>query len=142
MIPDQEGYELFPHGADVGIRGWGASVADAFVQAATALTAAITDPAGVRQLTSVKIECSAPDRIVLFVDWINSIILEMDVRKLLFSRFDVTISGDDLKATIWGEPVDRARHEPAAEPKGATFTLANVHQASNGLWTAQCVVDV
>ena len=142
MTSEKEGYELFPHGADVGIRGWGLSLADAFAQGGVALTSAVTEPERVRQLTSVKIVCAAPDMITLFVDWINAIILEMDVKDMVFGRFDVAISGQSLSATIWGEPVDRARHEPAAEPKGATYTLADVRRTEGGLWTAQCVVDV
>ena len=142
MTSEKEGYELFPHGADVGIRGWGLSLADAFAQGGVALTSAVTEPERVRQLTSVKIVCAAPDMITLFVDWINAIILEMDVKDMVFGRFDVAISGEALSATIWGEPVDRARHEPAAEPKGATYTLADVRRTEGGLWTAQCVVDV
>jgi SHS2 domain-containing protein len=135
------GYELFPHGADIGIRGSGKSLAEAFAQGATALTAAVTDPLRVERLTSVKVNCQAPDMVTLFVDWINAIILEMDVRHMLFSRFDVTLAGERLEATIWGEPVDRSRHEPAAEPKGATYTMADV-RSDNGIWTVQCVVDV
>ena len=30
--------------------------------------------------------------------------------------------GHRLQATLWGEPVDVARHAPACEPKGATYT--------------------
>src|SRR5438552_18976922 len=40
------GWELFSHDADVGIRGFGSTVAEAFEGAALAVTAAITDTAG------------------------------------------------------------------------------------------------
>jgi Archease protein family (MTH1598/TM1083) len=33
------GWEHFPHGADIGIRGWGSALAAAFEQAALAATA-------------------------------------------------------------------------------------------------------
>ena len=36
------GWAHFPHDADVGVQGWGATVAEAFEQAAHALTAVIT----------------------------------------------------------------------------------------------------
>jgi tRNA nucleotidyltransferase (CCA-adding enzyme) len=36
--------ELFPHGADVGVRGIGPTSDAAFEQAALALTSAVTDP--------------------------------------------------------------------------------------------------
>ena len=35
-------WEHFPHDADVGVRGWGATAAEAFEQAAQALTAVVT----------------------------------------------------------------------------------------------------
>jgi len=77
----------------------------------------------------------------LFVDWLNTIIYEMAVRRMLFARFAVTIEGTRLKATLWGEPVDVARHAPACEPKGATYTALRVSR-EDGAWSAACVVDV
>ena len=37
-------WEHFPHGADIGVRGIGATRSEAFEQAARALTAVIADP--------------------------------------------------------------------------------------------------
>ena len=134
-------YELFPHQADIGIRGRGPTEAEAFAQAGLALTAVVTAPADVTAKTPVQLRCEAPNAVTLFVDWINALIFEMATRKMLFARFDVAIDGGTLTATAWGEPVDRMRHEPAAEPKGATYTLAEVAQEATG-WRVQCVVDV
>jgi tRNA nucleotidyltransferase (CCA-adding enzyme) len=66
----------------------------------------------------------------------------MDVRKMLFARFRVTIDGSRLVATAWGQKVDPARHHPAVEVKGATYTTLRVAQDRQGGWTAQTVVDV
>jgi RNA-splicing ligase RtcB len=41
-------WEHFAHDADISVRGWGATAADAFGQAAFAVTAVVTDPAAVR----------------------------------------------------------------------------------------------
>jgi len=38
--------------------------------------------------------------------------------------------------------VDIARHRPAVEVKGATYTALRVAQEADGAWVAQCVVDV
>lgn len=134
-------YELFPHQADVGIRGRGPTKVDAFAQGGVALTAIVTAPSSVAPKMPVQLRCGAPNDVTLFVDWINALIFEMAVRKMLFARFDVAIEKDDLLATAWGDVVDRERHEPAAEPKGATYTLARVDHDADG-WLAQCVVDV
>lgn len=134
-------WEHFPHAADVGVRGFGATPAEAFAQAALALTAIVTDAAG-RPLASVAVSCEAPDLELLFVDWLNSIIYEMAIRNMLFGRFAATIDETRLQATLWGEPVDEARHAPACEPKGATYTALRVAQEADGRWSAGCVVDV
>ena len=86
--------------------------------------------------------CQAPDLELLFVDWLNAIIYEMAVRRMLFARFEVLIEESRLRATLWGEPVSVARHGPACEPKGATYTALRVAREQDGRWSAACVVDV
>jgi len=135
------GWELFPHGADVGVRGWGATPAEAFEQAAQALTAVITE-SDVQPLLAIEVECAAPDLELLFVEWLNAVIYEMAVRDMLFRRFLVRIDGMRLAAKLWGEPVDVERHAPACEPKGATYTALKVFEDSDRRWSAACVVDV
>jgi SHS2 domain-containing protein len=134
------GWEHFPHDADVGVLGFGATPGQAFEQAALGLTAIVTN-AEVKPKIAVQVTCEAPDLELLFVDWLNTVIYEMSVRKMLFGRFVVTIEGRRLSGTLWGEPVDVARHAPACEPKGATFTALRVAPAE-GVWSARCVVDV
>lgn len=132
----------FPHEADVGVRGEGATLAEAFAAAAEAMTAVITELHSVQPHDPVPIHCQAPDRELLLVDWLNSLIFEMATRRMLFSRFEVGIDGDELNATAWGEPADVTRHQPAVEPKGATYTALEVTQLADGRWLAQCVIDV
>jgi tRNA nucleotidyltransferase (CCA-adding enzyme) len=134
--------ETFPHGSDIGIRGIGMDMAQAFERAAWALTSVVTDPVRVAPAQSIEIACDAPDDDTLFYDWINALIYEMAVRRMLFSRFEVSVDGHRLRASTWGEPVDVVKHEPAVEVKGATWTELAVERGRDGLWRAQCVVDV
>jgi tRNA nucleotidyltransferase (CCA-adding enzyme) len=138
----QASWEHFPHQADMGVRGIGPTKEAAFEHAALAMTAVITDPASVAPLQAVPIVCEAPDDELLLVDWLNALVYEMAMRKMLFNRFAVRINGHSLQATAWGEPVDVARHQPAVEVKGATYTELSVKQDRQGRWVAQCVVDV
>jgi tRNA nucleotidyltransferase (CCA-adding enzyme) len=136
------GWEHFPHGADIGVKGVGGSKNEAFEQAAMALTAVITEPQSVSPRERVTIACEAPDEELLLVEWLNAVIYEMAVRKMLFGRFQVRIDGNRLHATAWGETIDIAKHQPAVEVKGATCTALSVKRDKDGVWTAQCVVDV
>ena len=134
-------WEHFPHDADVGVRGFGASAAEAFEQAAYALTAVITH-ASVEPKVAVQVRCEAPEIALLFTEWLNAIIYQMAVKRMLFGRFTVRIEDGRLEGTLWGEPVDIERHAPACEPKGATYTALKVAPDANELWSAACVVDV
>jgi SHS2 domain-containing protein len=135
------GWEHFPHDADVGVRGFGTTAAEAFEQAAQAVTAVVTQ-AAVEPKVRVEVTCEAPDLELLFVEWLNAIIYEMAVRSMLFGRFAVRIAGTKLDGSLWGEPVDVERHAPACEPKGATYTALKVATDDKGLWSAACIVDV
>ncbi len=134
-------WEHFSHDADIGLGGIGPTKAEAFRQAAIALTAVVTDPETVRSVTRVALDCSAPNDELLLVDWLNALVYEMAVRSMLFGDFNVEIADGELHATAWGEPVDPDRHEPAVEIKGATLTALRVAPVHGG-WRAQCVVDV
>jgi len=137
------GWEHFEHGADMGVRGVGRTVAEAFEQAGVAVTAVLCDPSVVRPAVTVSIRCANSDREILLADWLNAVVYEMATRRMIFSRFHVEIAEDGtLSATAAGEPVDVARHSPAVEVKGATLTELAVKQREDGLWIAQCVVDV
>lgn len=135
-------WEHFAHGADIGVRGIGRSLAEAFEQAALALTAVVAGPETVRAEDAVDVACDAADADVLLVDWLNALIYEMATRRMLFGSFHVRIDHGRLAAAARGETVDPPRHQPAVEIKGATYTALKVEQRNDGTWLAQCVVDV
>lgn len=136
------GWEHFDHGADIGVRGWGPTKAAAFEQAALALTAVLTDPGRIEPREEVEIRCEAGDDEALLVAWLNAIVTEMALRRMLFSSFRVALQGRRLEGRASGEPVVPQRHQPAVEVKGATYTELRVRPGAAGGWVAQTVVDV
>ena len=142
MPMSQPAWEHFYHMADIGVRGRGKTLAQAFEQVAIAMTAVITEPERIQPQQAIDLSCAAPDQELLLVDWLNALVYEMATRKMLFSRFEVTLQAQQLTARAWGEKIDIARHEPTVEIKGATYTELKVTQLADGSWMAQCVVDV
>jgi tRNA nucleotidyltransferase (CCA-adding enzyme) len=135
-------WEHFYHMADIGVRGRGRSMAEAFEQVALAMTAVITEPERIQPQQVITVSCSAPEPELLLVDWLNALIYEMATRKMLFSQFEVSLQNTRLTGRAWGEKVDIPRHQPTVEIKGATYTELKVEQQTDGCWLAQCVVDV
>jgi len=135
-------WEQFPHGADLGVRGFGSTPAEAFAQAALAMCAAIVDPAAVCRDQAIEIEREASSLDLLLLDWLNALVYEMAARCMIFGAFEVAIADGKLIARAFGERISRERHAPAVEVKGATFTELAVREDEPGLWRAQCVIDV
>jgi SHS2 domain-containing protein len=135
-------WEHVEHDADIGLRASAPSRERLFEAMAEALTGLITDPGKVRPAESVTVHCEAPDDALLLTDWLNALIYEMATRRMLFGEWQVTIDDHTLDAVAMGEQVDRARHKPVVEVKGATYTSLSVRQDSEGTWHGQCIVDV
>ena len=135
-------WEHFSHQADVGVRGVGRSLDEAFEQAALGMIGVLADPATIAPAEAVQVSCTNDDTEMLLVDWLNTLLCEMATRRMLFGRFAVRVDRDRLEATAWGEPVDAARHQPAVEVKGASYAALRVARDDAGIWTAQCIVDV
>ena len=138
----KSGWETFDHIADIGIRGIGTTLEEAFENGARALfSLMVADLSLVRPVHKKEVNCSSYDLTGLFVAWINSLIALADIEQMLFSSFSVTINDHTLSGLAQGERWTRAVHQLGIEVKGATFTEAKV-EFQDGVWIAQCVVDV
>ena len=134
-------YETFDHGADIGIRGFGSTMGEAFENAALALYSVIVNVSTVLPNEQRRINVSASDPELLLVEWLNSLLAISDMDRMVFSRFEVSIDRLSLVGMAWGEVLDQVRHEPHVEVKGATYHMLSVKE-QQGRFTAQCVVDV
>jgi len=101
-------WEHTPHGADIGVRGYGETPGEAFGQAALALTALVTEPAGVGGQQEVTITCGAPDMEMLFVEWLNAVIFEMATRNI----------------STWTSRAGPSRREPPIRGSGSSASLS------------------
>jgi SHS2 domain-containing protein len=134
-------YETFEHGADIGIRGFGRTMAEAFENTAIALYSVMVNIPAVEASEKRSVTVSAPDNELLLIEWLNALLSLSDIEHMVFSKFRVTMEGTSLAGTAWGEKLDQERHEPNVEIKGATYYMLKVTEA-DGRFVAQCVVDV
>ncbi|MCS6937363.1 MAG: archease [Candidatus Bipolaricaulota bacterium] len=139
------GYEYFEVTAEVGIRAWGKTLEESFVEAARALFELMVDTSKVHPQRAVSVALCAESLEVLLADWLNRLILERDRTGCVFSEFRVTIAlqaqGATLTGEAWGEPLDRARHDPRIDVKAATYHHLRVLQQPDGV-QVECVLDI
>jgi len=134
-------FDLIDHTADVGIIAHGASINQAFANAARGLFSIITNLDDIKEVTHRDIKVTATDRENLLVEWLNELIYLFDTENIIFNRFDIThLDNTHLKARIYGEKVDTSRHELKTGVKAATYHMLKVEK-SNG-YQAQVLFDI
>ncbi len=135
-------YENFEHKADIGVRGIGNSVEEAFEEAGKALFSVMVDIAAVKPSNGIKIECGASNVEELFVEWLNALLAEADIYGMMFSEFKIEeIKNNKIIGSARGEKLSKERHSPKIEVKAATYSGLKVVE-ENGKWVAECIVDV
>ncbi|OCC16069.1 Archease [Dissulfuribacter thermophilus] len=140
----KSGFETFEHGADIGIRGYGTCLEEAFSNGAKAMFSIMVD-----DLTKIEakqrreISSFSFDLTGLFVAFLNTLIAEADINHMVFSEFncDIDTNTFSLKGEALGNTIPSGIGNIGVEIKGATFTEAKVEKRGD-VFLAQCVVDV
>jgi SHS2 domain-containing protein len=139
-------YQYLDHTADLGIRGIGDTLQEAFDQGAQAMLDAIAEVHAHRPQLTCPVTCSAPDVPALFVEWLNELLYQAEIRGALWQSAHVTHlaqSGTEwtLHGTACGEPIDLARHTLHTEVKAATYAGLSYRQRA-GQHILECVLDL
>jgi SHS2 domain-containing protein len=135
-------YETFDHTADLGLRIRAADLNTLFAEAAQALFATLVENLdAVAPVQKLDVTIAGADREYLLFDWLKELLYHFDAEHLLLSRFEVRIDNQGLQASVWGEPLDRARHELAHEVKAITYHGLRVEPDADG-WLAEVIVDI
>jgi len=141
------GFEFLDHTAEIGVRAWGRDLAEAFAEAARGMFAVMYETDSVGETLTRQIEVSAPDPEALLVEWLNSLLYLATVEHAVFGRFEVAIAppkdGTEwrLRATVYGDPVDPARHSFGLEVKAATYHGLRV-RSLDGRAEVEVILDV
>jgi SHS2 domain-containing protein len=137
-------HETFEHTADIGLRIQAATLEELFCEAAAGLFSLMVENLNdVRQTEAVEIELPRQGDAFDFLlfDWLNELLYRFDARRMLFAKFVVRFTDNQLRAMAWGEPLDPARHRLEHEVKAITYHALKVAQETGG-WLAEVIVDI
>jgi len=136
------GWEHFEVEADVGVRAWGATRAQAIAQATLGVFALIVVPAEVepRERREVRAQADGPE--ALLVAWIDECLYVHDIEGFVVHDVELSVCTDTLAhGVLHGEPLDPARHRVGTVVKGATYHGLEV-AVRNGVHEVKIIVDV
>ncbi|MBO8174541.1 MAG: archease [Thermococcus sp.] len=139
-------WEHYEHTADIGIRGYGRTLEEAFENVAIALFDVMVNVRKVEPKEVREIEVSGEDLYALLYNFLEELLILHDTEGLVFSDFEVKIEktkeGYKLKAKAYGEPLDYEKHEPKEEVKAITYHDMKIEQLEEGTWIVQLVPDL
>jgi len=148
MLPSRvtRGHEPIPHTADVGLRAWGPSVADAFEEAAVGLVKlGLGRPIGGRAGLWESIELEADDLEGLAYAWLNELIAIGEIHRAAVTAVaDLRVEGPgpaQLVARVGLRRFAGSADRPLRHLKAATYHGLRVWPSGSG-WTLVAYVDV
>ena len=134
-------YRTLPHTADIGIVAAGATLAEAFENAAFAMFDITFDlsPASAGERCRVEVEADTPGE--LLVAWLSALLAEAEIRGLAFCAFEVeAMAGGRLWGTAAGSSA--AGLALVGPPvKAVTYHCLAVEEVPGG-WQVQVIFDV
>ena len=141
------GHETLEHTADMGLRGWGGSPAEAFEETALAMFDLMVDRHGAAAEIDHRLSIGGRDLTGLLIEFLNELLSFADIEDTVFVSVSIERlegGGEDweLDAVIGGIPRGKCRKRLLSEVKAATWYGASVGRDSDGRWVAGCVVDL
>ncbi len=136
------GYEVFEHTADIGVRIKGSSREELFKNAGLALFRISSRKQFTVDKTrrDITVKLNADDLEELFVGWLNELLSLSAAKGLIFHNIKINkLTDNSLEAVAVGSPV--ANYKVNTEIKAATYHELRIIQDESG-WQAEVILDV
>jgi SHS2 domain-containing protein len=134
--------EILDHTGDVGIKVFGTSLTNIFVQAAHGMFAIICPDDKIGNQIERRVEVDGQNLEEVFVNWLSELNYHFSVEHTLFSEFQIEkLEQNRLNATIRGEKMNPNIHHIHTEIKAVTFHKLYVRKIGHN-WEAQVIFDI
>lgn len=138
-------YDVLDISGDIGIKAYGKSCEDTFVNAGLGMYSLITDIDSVVGSQEMEVEVRSDSKEGLLVAFLNELIFQFDTygfigRKIEVMAFSIQPSAY-IKAKVYGEEFEVGRHEQRLLIKAATYHNIKVERI-NDEWKAEVIFDI
>ena len=124
MKPD---YELIEHTADIFIKAYGQTLAEAYAAVAEAMFLQMVDETEIAEIEEVVLTIDGLDSEQLLVSFLSDLIVVHETRDLVLGRIEVQLTSDyQLTARCWGEKFDEQKHRHGLMFKAVSYHLMEI----------------
>jgi len=139
-------FEFLEHTADVLISAHGASLDQAFENAALAMFEVMTDTTKINPIEKDTVEVEAEDEYALLYSWLEALLVKFEVNGMLCSKFEIlgledNSEGFKLKANVWGERFNSEKHPQRVAVKAVTYHRMEIIKEHDKV-TVEFILDI
>ena len=139
-------FEFLEHTADVYVAAYGATLEEAFENAALATFETMTDSRKIEQKIKDTVKIEATDEQALLYSWLEQLLIVFETKGNLYSGFEIpkiekTKDGFAFTATIRGEPFNPQKHPQRVGIKAVTYHRMEIDRRAGGV-SVRFILDI
>ena len=137
-----EKFKVLDVSGDIGLRAYGASIKDAFINASIGMYNLITNLDAIKTVKTIDVSVESQSIEGLLVAWLNELIFHFDAYGFIGKRTEIKqFSENKIAATVTGEEFDPECHEGKLLIKAATYHRLRVENVGNH-WEIDVIFDI
>jgi SHS2 domain-containing protein len=137
-----KGFQILDISGDVGLKAFGESINEVFMNAAIGMYNLITNLDGIAENKTIDVSVESLSMEGLFVSWLNELIFHFDAYGFVGKKIDIKhFSDNKIIATITGEEFDPERHDRKLLIKAATYHKLRIEKGDE-TWEAEVIFDI
>ena len=139
-------FEFLEHTADAYVAAYGATLEEAFENAALATFEVMTDTKKIAQKIEDRVKVEASDEQALLYTWLEQLLINFETKGNLYSRFKIskieqTKKGFMFIARMFGESFNPERHPQKVGIKAITYHRMEIDRKP-GMVSVKFILDI
>ena len=135
-------YEIIDHTADIGMKAYGNSPEELFINAAYGMFDIIADLEGLKTSTSIKIKLEAENPEELLIAWLDELLYNFYTKNIIFADFKIlSLTKREIEAEAFGRHIGDKKSRLKTEIKAATYHGLKIEE-KNKNYEVQIIFDV
>ena len=137
-----EKFKVLDISGDVGIKAFGKSIDEAFINAAIGMYSLITNLDSIKEKKTINVSVGSPSLDGLLVSWLNELIFNFDAYGFIGKKIEIKQFSDNrMVATVTGEEFDPECHEGKLLIKAATYHKLRIEKIDD-MWEIDVIFDI
>ncbi len=139
-----EKFEIIDISGDIGIRAFGKSLEEVFINSALGMYNLTTDIQKIEKKKTIELSLKGNSLENLLVSWLNELIFQFDTYNFIGNNISIKAFSSQppaLKAEVKGEEFDPEKHERKLLVKAATYHKLKIEK-NNDEWQAEIIFDI